>query len=444
MQCSNASRAHRQHEPGSRVRDYVFLKELGRGGFGIVYQASKEQVEENVAIKAVQMLNPLQSEEKRQQHIKLLRREISILEKLPQHENILELIETFEEDGYWYLVLELVSGGNLCDVMLCRVERRFHQREAAFIFRQLVNGLGFLHDNDVIHRDLKLENVLVTAENKEANLSFLKVKIADFGLSKEVGDGFSLAISRVGTQSYAAPEVYKKRPYTKQVDLWSLGALLYTLLAGKLWDSSCKKPVEQLAALQEQEAAHSVLTGLLQVEPSLRTSLEALKSCAWLNGDHQAEASLPCLSVRTPSYSPSSEQLLGSAPLDQAPHTSKTPGENGPASPPAASGCGTGRRSRDQCVPQKASRGGSLWPPRMRPRSRSGGAEPDDLLLAKPSQSPRLAVEAATGSQSPQPRPELSRADVKNRKKTRRGKRGGQQVRCKFEKHVWYGQRKTC
>eukprot|EP00913_Durusdinium_trenchii_P018761 g17630.t1 len=113
---------------------------------------------------------------------------------------------------------------------------RLLEREVAFVFWQLVDGLGFLHRQNIIHRDLKLENVLISDRHREGKLTLFNVKISDFGLSKAVADcAVETLNSVVGTQRYVAPEVLR-RPvsYDYRVDFWSLGILTYLLLAGRL------------------------------------------------------------------------------------------------------------------------------------------------------------------------------------------------------------------
>merc|ERR1740138_230859 len=98
---------------------------------------------------------------------KKLRREVDILKTLPPHQSIVQLIDAFEEGDWFLLVLELVGGGDLYTVLTSREPPRLHEREAAFVLQQLADGLTFLHGQGIIHRDLKLENVLVASERRE-------------------------------------------------------------------------------------------------------------------------------------------------------------------------------------------------------------------------------------------------------------------------------------
>lgn len=217
---------------------------------------------------------------------KKLRREVDILKGLPPHPHIVPLVDAYEEGDWFLLVLELMGGGDLYTVLTTRQPPRLQECEAAFVLRQLAGGLSFLHSQGVIHRDLKLENVLVASERKVGDAVFYDVRITDFGLSKALGSGRSEALSTVGTQPYVAPEVMKTDAYDFGADVWCLGVLLYVLLAGQF-------PFERMvedqalldilpARLMVSETAKALLRGLLQLEPSKRFTVEELGQHAWL------------------------------------------------------------------------------------------------------------------------------------------------------------------
>jgi len=161
----------------------------------------------------------------------------------------------------------------------------------AFVLAQVADGLTFLHGRGVIHRDLKLENVLVASERRVKPLVFYDIKITDFGLSKDVGDDnlrqhLAHAHSKVGTRPYTAPEVDSGSAYDCSSDLWCLGIFLYVLLAGRF-------PFENIPANQTDvdrivrripcgDAVRAIVSGLLQLEPRQRSSLESLLSSEWL------------------------------------------------------------------------------------------------------------------------------------------------------------------
>lgn len=223
-----------------------------------------------------------------QRDLKKLHREVDILKKLPVHANVVKLVDIFE-DGEWFaLVLELVMGGTLFGALVGRSPAAFREAETAFVLRQLASGLSFLHGEDVIHRDLKLENVLVASARRRGKDLLHTVKIADFGLSRMVGSGFSEARSFVGTPHYVAPEVaHDDRSHDYRADLWSLGVLTFVLLVGRF-------PYDNLAdtsqvtldiVLAESDIGTSpleVVSGLLQMEPESRWELSVVKHTNWL------------------------------------------------------------------------------------------------------------------------------------------------------------------
>merc|ERR1719482_772233 len=136
--------------------------------------------------------------------MKNLKREVAILKNLPSHQTVVQCLDVFEEEDWFAFVLELVGHGfdnhtprTLFQSLLMRNPPVFRNLEAAFVLRQLVVGLNFLHGHGVIHRDLKLENVLVASARRRGRDLLINVKIADFGLSKMVGGGLSEARSFV-------------------------------------------------------------------------------------------------------------------------------------------------------------------------------------------------------------------------------------------------------
>ena len=156
----------------------------------------------------------------------LVRSEIDIM-KLCHHPNVVRLLDHFENAEYIFIVMEYLSGGSLKDYFILK-KYNFNEKRAAEIMFQLGLGLQYLHQYGVVHRDLKPDNIMMT---ETENMS--QIKIMDFGLSKIMGpeehvvDGF-------GTLSFVAPEVLVRTPYNKEVDIWSLGIILYYMLTGLL------------------------------------------------------------------------------------------------------------------------------------------------------------------------------------------------------------------
>jgi calcium/calmodulin-dependent protein kinase I len=140
---------------------------------------------------------------------------------LRSHPNIIKIFDHFEESKHFYLVTELIHGGELFERI---VSKEFYtELEARELVKILLKAIGFIHDKGVVHRDLKPENLLLTSDSDDAN-----IKIADFGLARRVGN----CKGTVGSPMYVAPEVLLKQKYGKPVDVWGIGVIVYILLCG--------------------------------------------------------------------------------------------------------------------------------------------------------------------------------------------------------------------
>ncbi|XP_022614788.1 calcium/calmodulin-dependent protein kinase type IV-like isoform X2 [Seriola dumerili] len=192
---------------------YTLSSELGRGATSIVYRCEEKQTQKPYAVKVL----------KKTIDKKIVRTEIGVLLRL-SHPNIIQLKEIFETDTDIALVLELVTGGELFDRI---VERGYYsERDAAHVIKQILEAVAYLHENGVVHRDLKPENLLYADLSLDAPL-----KIADFGLSKIIDDQVTMK-TVCGTPGYCAPEILRGNAYGPEVDMWSVGVILYILLCG--------------------------------------------------------------------------------------------------------------------------------------------------------------------------------------------------------------------
>jgi len=155
--------------------------------------------------------------------IELVRREIDIL-KLCQHPNIIRLLDIFENQDYLYIVMELLPS----DLYIYLENRSFHLSEAraCSIIHSLATALFYLHSYGIMHRDLKLDNIMMIDESEGSD-----VKLVDFGLSKIVGPK-ETCDEPYGTLGYAAPEVLQRLHYNKAADMWGLGIISYILITG--------------------------------------------------------------------------------------------------------------------------------------------------------------------------------------------------------------------
>lgn len=201
----------------NKIDDYIFSKQIGKGAYAIVKEAIHKATGEKVAIKVYNKLTLLNPHRK-----KNVTREIQILQKL-SHKNIVKLHESIDSVKELYLVMERIEGASLYSRL--KTARRFSETEARNIFRQIVQGIQYCHSKNVSHRDIKLENVLVTSGDE--------VRIIDFGFSTCYSPETKL-YSFCGTPSYMAPEIIsKKEYYGPGVDVWALGVLLHTMVTGR-------------------------------------------------------------------------------------------------------------------------------------------------------------------------------------------------------------------
>ncbi|CAL9070967.1 unnamed protein product [Musa textilis] len=221
---------------GSR---YELGQVLGRGEFGVTYLCTDKATGEHLACKSI-------SKKKLRTAVDIedVRREVEIMRHLPAHSNIVNLKDTYEDDGAVHLVMELCEGGELFDRIVAR--GHYTERAAAAVTRTIIEVIQVCHKHGVMHRDLKPENFLFGNKKENAPL-----KAIDFGLSVffRPGDCFT---EIVGSPYYMAPEVLK-RNYGPEVDVWSAGVILYILLCG----------VPPFWAESEQGVAQAILRSVI-------------------------------------------------------------------------------------------------------------------------------------------------------------------------------------
>jgi len=194
---------------------YIVKQKLGSGSFSVVKLGVNKKTGEEVAIKII--------EKKRVGEKKMMQTEIDILNQV-HHDNVIELREMFETSTHLYLVMELVTGGELFDRIVSHGS--FNEKEASYVTKQVLSGVAYLHSIGIVHRDLKPENLLCASRDS------LEIKITDFGLSKILSTEAVSMYTACGTPSYVAPEVLQCEGYDKSVDLWSVGVIVYIILCG--------------------------------------------------------------------------------------------------------------------------------------------------------------------------------------------------------------------
>ncbi|CAK9820868.1 Calcium/calmodulin-dependent protein kinase type II alpha chain [Anthophora plagiata] len=211
-----------------------------------------------------------------------LEREARICRKL-QHPNIVRLHDSIQEENYHYLVFDLVTGGELFEDIVAR--EFYSEADASHCIQQILESVHHCHHNGVVHRDLKPENLLLASKAKGA-----AVKLADFGLAIEVQGDIQAWFGFAGTPGYLSPEVLKKEPYGKPVDIWACGVILYILLVGypPFWDEDQHRLYGQIKSGSFDypgpewdtvtPEAKNLINQMLTVNPNKRiTASEALK-----------------------------------------------------------------------------------------------------------------------------------------------------------------------
>lgn len=304
--------------PPLEFGNYELKNELGHGASGRVFECKKKDCPTLYAVKVLH-LRSLRLSRTAERDLTRLSRELKILKELPPHPRIVQMVDSFEEGDWFFLILELVRGGDLFHALMERRPTRLLEREAAFVFWQLVDGISFLHNRNIIHRDLKLENVLISDKHREGKLTMYNVKISDFGLSKAVTGSLPQIHSMVGTQRYVAPEVLHRgeatsRAYDFRVDLWSLGVLTFLLLTGGYPNTASQEALQEAIAKISSESAQLILKGLLQLDPVQRFTLKDLQSRSWQTGDEDVILLPPTFPAAGPG-----------APMAPSPNSESTP-----------------------------------------------------------------------------------------------------------------------
>ncbi|KAK0140240.1 Serine/threonine-protein kinase 33 [Merluccius polli] len=279
----------RMEEENNLKTIYNLGRKLGQGSFGVVYEATHLDTKKKWAIKKV-------NREKAGSHgVILLEREVNILKHV-NHPHIIHLKEVFETPMNMYLVTELCDGGDLKELL--QEKTCFTEEESRHIITNLARAIVYLHRKDIVHRDLKLENILLKGSYQEAKHG-INIKVTDFGLSvKKGGVGReNMMKATCGTPIYMAPEVINGHEYSQQCDVWSIGVIMYMLLCGEapFISSSEEKLFEKIKRGELtfagsvwdtiSDAAKTVLSCLLRVDPAHRITACELLDNPWITGD---------------------------------------------------------------------------------------------------------------------------------------------------------------
>ncbi|XP_044258161.1 calcium/calmodulin-dependent protein kinase type II alpha chain isoform X14 [Tribolium madens] len=256
--------------------NYDLKEELGKGAFSVVRRCVQKSTGLEFAAKIIN------TKKLSARDFQKLEREARICRKL-QHPNIVRLHDSIQEENFHYLVFDLVTGGELFEDIVAR--EFYSEADASHCIQQILESVNHCHQNGVVHRDLKPENLLLASKAKGA-----AVKLADFGLAIEVQGEQQAWFGFAGTPGYLSPEVLKKEPYGKPVDIWACGVILYILLVGypPFWDEDQHRLYAQIKAgaydypSPEWDTvtpeAKNLINQMLTVNPGKRiTASEALK-----------------------------------------------------------------------------------------------------------------------------------------------------------------------
>ncbi|XP_046340332.2 NUAK family SNF1-like kinase 1 [Haliotis rufescens] len=253
---------------------FELVKTLGEGTYGKVKLGIERNTGEQVAIKYIKKTKIHDETD-----LNRIRREIGILSSL-KHPHIVNIRGVFEKKDKIVMVMDCALGGELYDYINER--RRLTEKDARRIFRQIVSAIYYCHQNGVVHRDLKLENIILDEQSN--------VKIADFGLANNFGHN-ELLSTFCGSPLYASPEIVNGQPYHgPEVDMWSLGVVLYTLVYGAMpfENANLKVLRKQISSGEYYEPSHQSEAGglirqLLSVNPAKRATMEEVLGHWWIN-----------------------------------------------------------------------------------------------------------------------------------------------------------------
>ncbi|XP_053107659.1 calcium/calmodulin-dependent protein kinase type II subunit delta isoform X6 [Hemicordylus capensis] len=216
--------------------EYQLFEELGKGAFSVVRRCMKITTGQEYAAKIINTKKLSARDHQK------LEREARIC-RLLKHPNIVRLHDSISEEGFHYLVFDLVTGGELFEDIVAR--EYYSEADASHCIQQILESVNHCHLNGIVHRDLKPENLLLASKLKGA-----AVKLADFGLAIEVQGEQQAWFGFAGTPGYLSPEVLRKDPYGKPVDMWACGVILYILLVGypPFWDEDQHRLYQQIKA----------------------------------------------------------------------------------------------------------------------------------------------------------------------------------------------------
>jgi serine/threonine protein kinase len=261
--------------PSTKMKFYKYGRLLGKGAFGKVNLCLHTLTGRLVAIKSINK-EKIKSERQKQK----IKQETTIMETLSKSKNIVKIFETYETKKHICIVMEYICAGDL----LTYIKKRSKLTEpvAKFIFKQIILGIKHIHDNNIIHRDIKLDNILLDLDNN--------IKICDFGVSRKINIG-EILFEQCGTPAYIAPEILINKGYEGfGVDIWSAGVVLYAMLSGtvpfkgnnlkELHDLIINGKYKEIKGVSKE--AEDLIKKILEVDPKIRIKTEEILNHPWL------------------------------------------------------------------------------------------------------------------------------------------------------------------
>lgn len=303
QQTNNGSNGHHQHHQTNITegpdcerelyKKYEILEVLGVGSTSTVHKCRRKDTNQYFAVKIIDVHL---MDEKFQGMMTQFQIEIQALQQL-HHPGIIKLYDVYVNASKIFIIMEYLEGGELFDYVVQK--GTLTEEEASMIVKKVTSAIVFMHEQNIVHRDLKPENLLLVRRPSNTGTTKnqpIDVKIIDFGLSKAMEVSKPLASTFLGTRGYLAPEMLQRQDYTKAVDSWALGVIVFVLLCGCLPfdDDSAAIPETELHARFElrfprwaknlSESAKDLLKKLLDINPSTRyTAMQALRH-PWVQG----------------------------------------------------------------------------------------------------------------------------------------------------------------
>ena len=261
--------------PNTKMKFYKYGRLLGKGAFGKVNLCLHTLTGRLVAIKSIN-----KEKIKTDRHLQKIKQETAIMEALSKSKNIVKIFETYETKNHICIVMEYICAGDL----LTYIKKRSKLTElvAKFIFKQIILAIKYIHDNNIIHRDIKLDNILLDLDNN--------IKICDFGVSRKINKG-DIMFEQCGTPAYIAPEILLNKGYEGfGVDIWSAGVVLYAMLSGtvpfkgnnlkELHNLIINGKYKEIKGISKD--AEDLLKNLLEVDPNERIQIEEILNHPWI------------------------------------------------------------------------------------------------------------------------------------------------------------------